>query len=785
MKMAHGLKMQVLKLNYTAIILIFFLSLVGLANAKTLKVDTVTPSITNGDFTITPNGTGDIVIGSGSGFVKLTSGILSNQTLIDVTSEVSGVLPIANGGTGSSTQNFVDLTTAQTVSGVKTLSDLLDANNGADIEGNMTLAGNLTMEGTGVLQLPVGTTAQRPTPAEGMIRRNSTTAQFEGYDGSSWQELGGGGQGGINYIDNFDIEIDTTGYATFDDASAYVDGTGGTASNLTLTRNTTTPLRETGDLKLVQAAVASPAALYEGFSYDFTIDKGQQAQMLTGSFWYDASDADYVDDDIRIFIYDKTNAQIIRVNGEDLKGGKGVHYFQFQTAPDSTSYRISFMVNQENTAGFSIYFDQIAVSPTRLARGAIVTEWEIYTPTTQGLGSPTNLNSKWRRVGDTLELSAHFTTGTTSADELQIGLPSGLSIDTGYNAYVVGEAQTRASNVSHFSVLATTGDTYFNVGLRSTGTDVINTPQNGNALFGSTLYVSFNAKVKIAGWESSGTLNEDLGGGDVVVDARGCTTCGTVTDLTPYNWTEVKDTTASFDGETFTTPETGCYKVSGSLNLSGNITGNVLAYVNGSNYRSLNDFQTNSIMSFAGELDLTKGQALTFRHPDSASASITNSTPYHWLRISKCASGSQKFETATVAARYTSNSGTNTLDGTQRPVVYEDLEVDKTGSYNSSTGVYTIPVGGYYCFVATVRSGSVAWSIGDALTLSLDVDGTNEVFMKQDLHDVGSTRAKDVNLSGCDDFNRGQELTIESQASQSTTTEANPRTNSFSIWRVK
>lgn len=42
---------------------------------------------------------------------------------INLASEVTGVLPIANGGTGSSTKNFVDLTTAQSVSGVKTFED--------------------------------------------------------------------------------------------------------------------------------------------------------------------------------------------------------------------------------------------------------------------------------------------------------------------------------------------------------------------------------------------------------------------------------------------------------------------------------------------------------------------------------------------------------------------------------------------------------------------------------------------------------------------------------------
>lgn len=46
---------------------------------------------------------------------------------------------------------------------------------------------------TDALALPVGTTAQRPTPTEGMIRRNSESGTFEGYDGSGWGSLGGAG----------------------------------------------------------------------------------------------------------------------------------------------------------------------------------------------------------------------------------------------------------------------------------------------------------------------------------------------------------------------------------------------------------------------------------------------------------------------------------------------------------------------------------------------------------------------------------------------------------------
>ena len=63
--------------------------------------------------------------------------------------------------------------------------------------GTATFAGNILMSGTGTLDLPVGTTAQRPnSPDNGMIRYNSTLSRYEGYSGSAWGALGGGATGG-------------------------------------------------------------------------------------------------------------------------------------------------------------------------------------------------------------------------------------------------------------------------------------------------------------------------------------------------------------------------------------------------------------------------------------------------------------------------------------------------------------------------------------------------------------------------------------------------------------
>jgi len=108
-----------------------------------------------------------------NGPVKATLGVISSGD-IDLTSEVTGILPIANGGTGSATQNYVDLTTAQTIAGLKTFSD------------------DLTLSSTGAIQLPVGTELQRPTGVAGKLRFNSDSSEAEIYDGTAWAAVGGG-----------------------------------------------------------------------------------------------------------------------------------------------------------------------------------------------------------------------------------------------------------------------------------------------------------------------------------------------------------------------------------------------------------------------------------------------------------------------------------------------------------------------------------------------------------------------------------------------------------------
>lgn len=118
--------------------------------------------------------------------------------------------PVVTGTTISSTwanNTLQDIATA--------LSGSIAADGQTPITGALVGIGDtVSFGGTGQITLPAGTTAQRSgTPYAGMIRYNTTYAQFEGYTDGQWSQVGGGATGGGGdqvFVEN--ARIVTTSY---------------------------------------------------------------------------------------------------------------------------------------------------------------------------------------------------------------------------------------------------------------------------------------------------------------------------------------------------------------------------------------------------------------------------------------------------------------------------------------------------------------------------------------------------------------------------------------------
>jgi hypothetical protein len=90
----------------------------------------------------------------------------------------------------------VPLTGDLSLTGTGTVIGTLNVTGTTALTGGLSVSGNVSLTGTGYLDLPVGTSLERPGVANsGMIRFNTTLNTFEGHDGVGWGSIGGGASG--------------------------------------------------------------------------------------------------------------------------------------------------------------------------------------------------------------------------------------------------------------------------------------------------------------------------------------------------------------------------------------------------------------------------------------------------------------------------------------------------------------------------------------------------------------------------------------------------------------
>lgn len=102
----------------------------------------------------------------------------------------------------SGTPNNPAVAVGEVDTGIYLVSDkVLGASAGGSEVFRASSSGIVTFAGSGAIDVPVGTTTQRPQPSQGMIRFNTDRPGFEGYNGTAWTSVGGGATGsGIDEV---------------------------------------------------------------------------------------------------------------------------------------------------------------------------------------------------------------------------------------------------------------------------------------------------------------------------------------------------------------------------------------------------------------------------------------------------------------------------------------------------------------------------------------------------------------------------------------------------------
>jgi hypothetical protein len=172
-----------------------------------------------------------------------------------------------------------------------TLSDV--TGRGSSTNDSITVGG-LHIDSTGAVEMPTGSTLQRPTGVAGMFRFNSEDSQFEGYDGTQWGAIAGSGGGGGGsstiYRETFSGDNSTTSFtlstAISDEANTqvYIDGVYQSKLNYSTSGTSlafaTAPPTGTNNIEVVHIAavtVSSTSGLIQnsfignGSTVDFTL----------------------------------------------------------------------------------------------------------------------------------------------------------------------------------------------------------------------------------------------------------------------------------------------------------------------------------------------------------------------------------------------------------------------------------------------------------------------------------------------------------------------------------
>jgi hypothetical protein len=176
------------------------------AQFKDVKIDNniITTTLSNNDLQLSAAGTGRIYVPTNDvridqnlsvGGTTTTADINSSGTITAVTFTDSNIQINSNTIQTTVSNSNLELRAAGTglvrVEQLDIQENEIKTNTNADIILSPNGTGIVNVNSTQSIQIPVGTTTNRPTASAGMVRFNTTLNRYEGYNGTNWIRLDG------------------------------------------------------------------------------------------------------------------------------------------------------------------------------------------------------------------------------------------------------------------------------------------------------------------------------------------------------------------------------------------------------------------------------------------------------------------------------------------------------------------------------------------------------------------------------------------------------------------
>lgn len=227
---------------------------------------------------------------------------------------------------------------------------------------------------------------------------------------------------------------------------------------------------------------------------------------------YQNTASDYSGTYTRLYFRSDTNGSSILANAEYTSK----FYFDM---PNSTAPYLELRFNKVAANTHALVGSDLIVGPGTSPQSAAVTGPTSWTPTFSSLGTVTNISTFYTRVGSKLKGWGTFKTGTGSAALAKMSLPSGLTINSAYHVQsqnVLGYGTDNASSAqgvlvqgAGVAIIYDSSDAtsvFFALNTDTTTNDKAITAANATSIFNNSSRFVFNFEVEINEWAGNGTV---------------------------------------------------------------------------------------------------------------------------------------------------------------------------------------------------------------------------------------------------------------------------------------
>jgi len=413
--------------------------------------------------------------------------------------------------------------------------------------------------------------------------------------------------------------------------------------------------------------------------------------------------------------------------------GVGTFTGTFQVPYNSTQFQIAIYNPVAPTGASSLYVDDFYVGPQITSTGPAISDLKAYTPTLTNFGNGTAALC-YKQEGNLCKIKGILLVGSSlPTGQIKFTLPTGLSADftyltkglTGIDAFQkVGLATSYAPGFYSAAIIRdnTSLTTFYFNGETSAGF-------GGNADWSNVApttwtvsdVITVDMEIPISGWSSNTVMSADTD--TRVVSAQVYGAAANVTALNPVIYpTKIKDDFNCYSTTTgkVTVPVTGYYQVSTTIVGTFAAASTLYCYIDGSNQSQPLGYSTTVAGHGNATYYATAGQTIDVR----CSQNITSISATTGLSIQRLSGPAVIAAADSIIENWCDTAGGN-ITSSGNTVVFNSKNVSQTGSYNSSTGIFTAPVSANYSFAWRIQTVAQTPTTSQSVYSTLQKNGSD------------------------------------------------------------